>query len=417
MGVVTLCLGLFVLGGQAYSIPHNETILRRQTRRPTPAPQPPRIPVLPNECLQPTEQCINAVSGRTGYLWLAPDHGCTEEQETQYNNAYWDAQHLASWSRNFPNNNNDNRPDTAGGYWLGTNYGEYIDRIRGNIQSVSDFTSRGSDRYVVVSCKDTRNWCGQVRNGMAVGGYAWVDSGWLSTWHRITMCLPFFVSDGLYERLDSIERDLANGDARRAGGMEHVFSTRGHYLLHELMHTKPIYDPRPEIIDEYFKKITPTDPPDASDRRAYGPWGTWALARKRINGGAARTSTNADNYPMLLNALWWWDATDHFPVAADPPSRSSHLLFPFFDTEGMDTSTLNWGQMFEDQIDSYHGRTDRILQLSARSSGKAIADGTDLRILTVGDSITAGYLSNLDGGDSNGYRLQLRNNLSRKLHC
>ena len=45
-------------------------------------------------------------------------------------------------------------------------------------------------------------------------------------------------------------------------------------------------------------------------------------------------------------------------------------------------------------------------------AGKAIKQGTDLRILCAGDSITFGTLSDTDGGDGNGYRLQLRNDLS-----
>ncbi|KAM0450485.1 hypothetical protein ACHAO4_006461 [Trichoderma viride] len=44
--------------------------------------------------------------------------------------------------------------------------------------------------------------------------------------------------------------------------------------------------------------------------------------------------------------------------------------------------------------------------------GKAIKPGTELRILPVGDSITYGFLSGQDGGDGNGYRLRLREDLS-----
>lgn len=46
--------------------------------------------------------------------------------------------------------------------------------------------------------------------------------------------------------------------------------------------------------------------------------------------------------------------------------------------------------------------------------GKAVKPGTELRILPVGDSITYGFLSDLDGGDGNGYRLRLREDLSSK---
>lgn len=47
--------------------------------------------------------------------------------------------------------------------------------------------------------------------------------------------------------------------------------------------------------------------------------------------------------------------------------------------------------------------------------GKAIKPETELRILPVGDSITYGFLSDQDGGDGNGYRLRLRENLSSKV--
>ena len=55
-----------------------------------------------------------------------------------------------------------------------------------------------------------------------------------------------------------------------------------------------------------------------------------------------------------------------------------------------------------------------VLQLAGAAVGQEIASGTALRILSVGDSITVGFLSDRDGGDGNGYRLQLRNDLSRK---
>lgn len=44
--------------------------------------------------------------------------------------------------------------------------------------------------------------------------------------------------------------------------------------------------------------------------------------------------------------------------------------------------------------------------------GKTVQDGKKLRILTIGDSITVGFLSNQNGGDGNGYRRRLRDNLS-----
>lgn len=51
------------------------------------------------------------------------------------------------------------------------------------------------------------------------------------------------------------------------------------------------------------------------------------------------------------------------------------------------------------------------LQIS-RGRGEAVQTGTELRILCAGDSITLGTFSDTNGGDGNGYRLQLRDDLS-----
>ncbi|KAL6885245.1 carbohydrate esterase family 3 protein [Trichoderma longibrachiatum] len=53
-----------------------------------------------------------------------------------------------------------------------------------------------------------------------------------------------------------------------------------------------------------------------------------------------------------------------------------------------------------------------VLHYKNTQPGRRIKGGIDLKILGVGDSITAGFLSDLDGGDGNGYQLQLRNDLS-----
>ncbi len=54
---------------------------------------------------------------------------------------------------------------------------------------------------------------------------------------------------------------------------------------------------------------------------------------------------------------------------------------------------------------------DTIMQFKSTPAGKQIANGLDLRILPVGDSITVGYGSDI-GGDGDGYRRQLWNDLS-----
>ncbi|OLN97153.1 putative endoglucanase X 1 [Colletotrichum chlorophyti] len=53
------------------------------------------------------------------------------------------------------------------------------------------------------------------------------------------------------------------------------------------------------------------------------------------------------------------------------------------------------------------------LKFAGTKPGRAVKPGTTLRILGVGDSITVGFLSDQDGGDGNGYRLKLREDLSR----
>ncbi|TDZ32676.1 hypothetical protein C8035_v011047 [Colletotrichum spinosum] len=52
------------------------------------------------------------------------------------------------------------------------------------------------------------------------------------------------------------------------------------------------------------------------------------------------------------------------------------------------------------------------LKFKGTKPGRAVKPGVPLRILGVGDSITVGFLSDVDGGDGNGYRLKLRQNLS-----
>ncbi|KAF5619593.1 lipolytic G-D-S-L family [Fusarium tjaetaba] len=53
-----------------------------------------------------------------------------------------------------------------------------------------------------------------------------------------------------------------------------------------------------------------------------------------------------------------------------------------------------------------------VLKYKETEPGEAVNKGTELRILPVGDSITVGYLSDRKGGDGNGYRGQLKKDLS-----
>ena len=53
-----------------------------------------------------------------------------------------------------------------------------------------------------------------------------------------------------------------------------------------------------------------------------------------------------------------------------------------------------------------------VLKYKKTEAGKAVKKGTKLRILPVGDSITVGFPSEQNGGDGNGYRGQLKKDLS-----
>ncbi|KAK2616056.1 hypothetical protein N8I77_002767 [Diaporthe amygdali] len=60
------------------------------------------------------------------------------------------------------------------------------------------------------------------------------------------------------------------------------------------------------------------------------------------------------------------------------------------------------------------GKKDtEVLRYKGTKPGKAVKPVTELRILCVGDSITVGFLSDQDGGDGNGYRLRLLDDLSQ----
>lgn len=57
-------------------------------------------------------------------------------------------------------------------------------------------------------------------------------------------------------------------------------------------------------------------------------------------------------------------------------------------------------------------REDSVLEYRAFKPGETIKHNTTLRILPAGDSLTVGYLSDQDGGNGDGYRRQLAEDLS-----
>ncbi|KAI8721439.1 SGNH-hydro domain-containing protein [Fusarium sp. LHS14.1] len=78
--------------------------------------------------------------------------------------------------------------------------------------------------------------------------------------------------------------------------------------------------------------------------------------------------------------------------------------------DGQDTVPMEDESSGSCSIDLADG--DVVLKYKQTEAGEPVKKGTKLRILPVGDSITVGYLSDRNGGDSNGYRGQLKKDLS-----
>lgn len=57
---------------------------------------------------------------------------------------------------------------------------------------------------------------------------------------------------------------------------------------------------------------------------------------------------------------------------------------------------------------------DVVLQYKPMDAGKQVKKDTELRILPVGDSITNGWRSEENGGNGDGYRRELRDDLSSR---
>ncbi|KAF2432275.1 hypothetical protein EJ08DRAFT_711039 [Tothia fuscella] len=287
---------------------------------------------------------------------------------------------------------------------MGPNWSEFQSRIAGNLKRLHEFKTDKTSKstYITVSCVDSKNYCKKRLEGKAVGGYAWTTSGWWAYYHYITMCEVFYAQDTLYEKIAEVERDLAKGDTLQATDMRYL-STAGQFFLHEMTHTRLVYDTEPEIIDENVNPI------EGRTVRAYGLKLVHKLASWPIRdaGGARRSTTNADSYAMLANANYWWALTGYFPsapkkllgIAGTPISLHVDL------GNNTDIRTANLNALFAEELAAYiddssddDGEQSELWQLKGTPGGQSIASGIDLRILSVGDSITVGFLSDKDSG-------------------
>jgi hypothetical protein len=57
-----------------------------------------------------------------------------------------------------------------------------------------------------------------------------------------------------------------------------------------------------------------------------------------------------------------------------------------------------------------------VLRYKHTQPSRQVQEDTELRILPIGDSITVGFLSDTHGGDGDGYRRELKKDLSSKHH-
>lgn len=241
-----------------------------------------------------------------GYLWYDKDSGCDDSQKSALETAVWDATTLAMYSDNFPNNGEGTHGIASGIFYMGPDYATQQTRIAGNLKRAFQFKTSETKAYITVSCTDTKNLCGKMIDGKAVGGYAWTYSGWVAYYHYITVCPVFFQLDTLSSKMEEVEKDLASGSTKMASDMTWLRNT-GQFFLHEMMHTRLVDGGiEPHIIDEYVVPIPPGEKPGTNDVKAYGPRLVHNLARRSLNqgGGVTRASTNADSYAILANAVW-----------------------------------------------------------------------------------------------------------------
>jgi hypothetical protein len=227
--------------------------------------------------------------------------------------------------------------------------------------------------------------------------------------------------DCRHQHIEYIREKERNGEKSWARDLRNL-KTRGQYFLHEVMHLRSTYFPEPKINDERFQE---------GGTRIYGAESVYKqanLIREVDGGGALLGSTNADTYAITASAIYWWDTLGIWPWPNwnkykdnDPPDRQSPWIHIQYDSPS-DVNPTYIENAFQAQLavlrntEPYNDRNGHeVLYRSGFPGGIDMAGGADLRILTVGDSITAGFLSRDDGGDGNGYRKKLKDNLSRKL--
>ncbi|KAI9894505.1 MAG: hypothetical protein M1814_003263 [Vezdaea aestivalis] len=237
-----------------------------------------------------------------GYLYF-DDSGCDKSQTAKIETAVWHASNLAQAGSKFLESTEGN---LAAWYYIGPNWQLKQERISGNLKRVAQFKKKpDEDIYITISCKDPKNYCNKDFGPKSVGGYAWSTHRALGRW---------IATNGIEDK----------------------------------------------IVDEYIQNVPHNGAKRPSDKKAYGPVNVYKLAHRSLidGGGATRASTNADNYAMLANAVWWRDATHYFPgVPANPIQQkadgSSNLVFLHAKLNDVDPSTADFTKLFNDDPSIY----------------------------------------------------------------
>ncbi|PVH93640.1 hypothetical protein DM02DRAFT_695367 [Periconia macrospinosa] len=286
---------------------------------------------------------VNAFSG--GELKWDKDYQCDPDtQQARFLEAAWDAHALAKFSNKEPDGHN--AKDIA--MW----------------KTAAEFETKKTFD-IILSCKDTKNWCQIKVDGQALGGYAWTYDGWFGyKYYYITMCEPFFRSDDLEYKITQIEEELAKGETEKASTAEWQRNT-GQMFLHEMMHLNSTG--QPHIEDVYVD-------PDASGKKAYGPALVHKLARRKLNqgGGASRASINGESYAWLTNSRYFYELTGYFLIRKGY-KQSDESLSAEQVTEEQTGFTLDLGRITE--TTSNEEITNRFNGILAGLSNKPTSSG------------------------------------------
>jgi hypothetical protein len=321
-------------------------------------PFPNGIPTLPEACDSNhlTDDCFAALGDNLhgAYLWLDRNHGCSKDQEKKLHTGFREAQNflfaaarqseerLATWGR-------------LANYWMGSDWFDFEERIRGNIGRASKFLNNGgTSNYITTTCQDPKKYCNKRIQGKAIGGYAWNYKGWTGTYGYIHMCDPYFTLDDVAGLTNNINYWKKVEDVDKLSNME-WYQTSAQFIVHEMMHLYSTYYPEPAIEDIVV----------AEQRLAYGPKSVYYLAHGDASGakatfGAASSTINADSYTMLINGAYWGEGAYFSPGVPNKPGLNAPLIvFPTVSiNKSDDFSIASIDSLLDQEFDRYGASVD-----------------------------------------------------------